>query len=88
MKKVFKGIQKKAIDESAENEGKKTGGRQTSCEAGVARRLKMKKRRKAGKKGTKWQSSGRWSANCRESWQRRRIEGSSLIFWMPCKKKT
>ena len=41
---------------------------QTSCEAGIARRLKAKKRRKAGKKGTKWQSSGRRRNKWRIFW--------------------
>ena len=40
-----------------------------SSEVGTAHKLKMKKRKKAGEKGTKWQHSGV---------ERRRIEGSSL----------
>ena len=35
----------------------------------IARRSEMKKRRKAGKKGTKWQSSGRRSKHWKESWK-------------------
>ena len=38
------------------------------CKAGVGRRLKMKKRRKADKKGTDWQRSGMKSRNWRKSW--------------------
>ena len=60
-----------------------TGG-QTSCEAGIARRLKMKKRKKAGKKRIKWQSNGRRSKNWRESWKEGQKE--ALQIWMPCKK--
>ena len=39
-----------------------------SCEAGIVRKSKMKKRRKAGEQGTRWQ--GRWDEeqNWRRSW--------------------
>ena len=36
-----------------------------SCEAGIAHRSKMKKRRKAGKKGIRWKHSGMKSKNGR-----------------------
>ena len=39
-------------------------------EAGTAHRLKMKKKRKAGEKGTKWQHSGMKSKNWRRSWNK------------------
>ena len=52
IKEVFEGIQKKAVDETAELEDKKTGEPDL-----------MRSWEKAGKKRTKWQSSGRGGAN-------------------------
>ena len=52
---------------------------QTSCEAGIDRRLmKMKKRRKAGKKGTKCRAEWEGEQKLEGIVERRRKEGSSL----------
>ena len=67
IKEVIAGIQKKAIDKGAENMVKRTLMR---CEAGTARRLKMKKRRKGGENGTTWQHSWMKSNNWRTSWNK------------------
>ena len=39
-----------------------------SCEAGIAHKSKMQKRRQAGEKGTRWQHSGMRSKHWRRSW--------------------
>ena len=39
------------------------------CEAWIAHKSKMKKRRKAGEKETRWLLNGRKSKNWRRSWQ-------------------
>ena len=49
-----------------------------SCEAGIARKSKMKNRRNAGEKGTRWQHSAMKSKHWEEILERRRMEGSSL----------
>ena len=59
IKEVIQGIQKMDVDEGVENEGKRMEGK-TSCKDGTAPRLRMK-RRKAGKKATKWQNNGKRS---------------------------
>ena len=49
-----------------------------SCEAAIAGRLKMKKRREVGEKGTRWQHSGDEEQQLEGIVGRRRMEGSSL----------
>ena len=80
VQEVTTGIQKEDIDESVENKVKRTGGCKASCEAGIARRLTMKRRRKAGKKGTTWQRSGMKSKKMEEILEQRVMEGSLLQF--------
>ena len=76
IKAVIKGVHKKVIDESVENEGKRTGGPDL-MRSWVCSQIENEERRKAGKKGTKWQSSGRKEQTLEEIVERRSIEGSS-----------
>ena len=66
---VVAGIKEKA---SAQDDVKVTAQREqwgkVSCEAGIALKSKMKKRRKAGEKGTRWQHGGMKSKSWRRSW--------------------
>ena len=48
------------------------------CEAGIAHKSKMKKRRKAGEKGTRCLHNGRKSKKVEEILERGKMEGSSL----------
>ena len=55
IKEVIRSSQMMAFEECCKNERKKDWERANSpYKAGIARRLRMKKRRKAGKKATKW----------------------------------
>ena len=49
-----------------------------SCEVGIAHILKMKKKRKAGEKGTTWQHGGNGEQQLEESLEQRTMEGSSF----------
>ena len=49
-----------ALEECCINERKRTEG-QNPIQRWIARRLSMKKKRKAGKKATKWQNNGKRS---------------------------
>ena len=61
------GIQKKAICEGTDDKSKENRRAKPFAKLGL---LAMKKRRKAGKKGTKWQRSGMKSKNWRKSWNK------------------
>ena len=50
----------------------------TPFKGGIARRLRMKKKKKVGKKATKWQDNGKRSNILDDLIERRRMEGSSL----------
>ena len=49
-----------------------------SCEAGIAHRLEMKKRRKAGEKGIRWTAQWEEEQKLEETVEQRRIEGDSF----------
>ena len=56
-----------------------------SCEAGAAHRLKMKKKRKVGKDGTKWKHSGMKRNNWRRSWNKDGWK-EALCSWRLCER--
>ena len=68
VQEVVAGIkEKESVHDGAKDVVQRPVGK-VSCEDGIARRLKMKKTRKAGEKETKWQHSGKKSNIWRRSW--------------------
>ena len=65
---MIEGNQKKAVDESAENDGKKTGGpglmKSWDCS-----QTENEEEEESWQEGAKWQSSGRRSKRWRKSWK-------------------
>ena len=86
IKEVIKGIQKMAFEESCKNEGKENWRAKPRTKMGIARRLRLSKKRKAGKKATKWQNHGKRSNTWKTLVERRRMEGKLLEGWMSCTK--
>ena len=70
---VVAGIKEKVSVHSGDKDDVRRPVEQSFMRSWIAHKLKMKKRRKADEKGTKWQPSGRRSKNCM-----RWIEGDSL----------
>ena len=69
IQEVVAGIEEKVSVHDGVKEAVQNHQGKVSREAGIAHRLKMKKRRKAGEKGTKWQHRGMKSRNWRRSWK-------------------
>ena len=68
VQEVVAGIkEKESVHDGAKDAVQRPVGT-VSCEDGIARRLKMKKTRKVGEKGTNWQHSGKKSKIWRRSW--------------------